>query len=218
MSKRALALLMLAPVLLAPFLLALTAPQAIAQTPPRTETRPMSQTIPMAADPAVAEKLADYDRTHTIEALKDAADAAALHDGEPTADAHARLANWIAILARFSRDLDSDFDPDHPPSMTIIPPGKFGSQYSPGVNPKDVKDPEMRAAYIEAIEKNRILLQNFGTNTKLHEAHEVILEHAANSIADAHQTLGLTNATADTMLATSPISASDRERLRSALK
>ena len=183
----------------------------------------MSMTMKAAPDPEVAGHLAAYDKTRSPDALHDAAAAASRHDGETAADpaagiaaGEARLANWLAILGRFQRDLDADFDPDHPPSMNIIPPGKFGNQYSPGVNPKNVKDPEMRAAYIAAIEKNRILLQNFGANTKLHEAQQIIREAAVRSVADAHHSLGLGSEAIRAALAGAAIMDADRAALAAA--
>lgn len=185
----------------------------------------MSQTRVTAPDPDVAAQLADYDKTHAINALKDAAAAAARHDGEIPADpaagpaiGQARLANWLDIMSRFRRDLDPDFDPDHPPSMNIVPPGPHGRQYAPGVNPKDVKDPVMREAYIAAIEKNRILLQNFGANIKLQEAQLVVREQAISSISDAQTTLGLTAAAIRASVTAASLLESDRAALLAAVK
>ena len=180
----------------------------------------MSQTQGAAIDPAVAEELAAYDKGRTIAALRAAADAAALHDGETPADpaaaqamARTRLADWIAILSRFKRDLDPDFNPDDPPATSIVPPGEFGNQYAPGVNPKDVKDPEMRRQYLIAIEQNRDKLRRFGANVKLAEAHTTIRDRAAASIRDARETLGLDAAEITAALAAGDITQSDREAL-----
>ena len=185
----------------------------------------MSQTIAIAPDPAVAAKLAEYDRSRTLEALREAADAAALHDGEVLPDpaaahtmARARVADWIAILARPKRDLDADFDPDNQPATTISPPGKFGSQYPPGIDPSRVKDPEMRAAYIIAIEKNRLAIKNYGSNYKLYEVHQTIIERAAASVRDAHQTLGMPTAEIAEMLKSADITLADRTTLLAAAR
>jgi hypothetical protein len=159
----------------------------------------MSQSTTEALDPAVAKSLADYDRSRMVQALQDATAAAAQHDGEIPPDpvtartmARSRLADWMAILSRIRRDLDPEFDPDHPPEMNIVPPGPYGNQYPPGVSPRDVKDPEMRHAYIEAIEKNRQRIKNFSANLKLFEARQVVVEKAAQSLGDARVNLGLT--------------------------
>jgi hypothetical protein len=74
-------------------------------------------------DPEVAEKLAEYDEVGSPLALKEAADAAALHDGRAPPDpslglalARQRVAGWAEILERLTRDIDPEFDPETPPA------------------------------------------------------------------------------------------------------
>ena len=214
------------PVVLA-LLLALTAAPAFAQPPGSQNTMETHPTMPDASatqiDPAIARSLAEYDASRALAPLRKAADDAALHDGEAPPDpatglsmARMRVATWIAILSRFKRDIDPDFDPDHPPSMNIVPPGEHGDQYAPGVSPQDVKDPEMRRQYIVAIEKNRERLQNFGATVKLKEAHRQVVESAASSIADARHTLGLPLAEITAMLDRADITRADRKALLAA--
>jgi len=174
-------------------------------------------------EPDVAAKLAEYDTTREPLALKEAADAAALHDGQAPPNpslalplARQRVASWLAILARFKRDLDPTFNPNDKPVMRIRPPGPDGLQYAPGVDPKDVKDPAMREAYIAAIEANRERIANFGRNAKLFEAHRIVLERARPSVADAHHTLGLPVEEINAMLLAADILPPDRDALRAA--
>jgi hypothetical protein len=202
--------------------IALCVPPAGAQQ--QTEKADMSQPEALPVEKDVAAALASYDATRQVEALQEAADAAARDDGEAVAEpdaalarARARLGSWIAILSRFRRDLDPEFDPDHPPSINIIPPGKYGDQYAPGVNPKDVKDPEMRREYIIAIEKNKERLANFGFMVKLNTAHAAARERAAASIEDAHTTLGLPAAEIASALGHADILPADRDALTAAV-
>lgn len=176
-------------------------------------------------DPDVVDKLIEYDRTRAPVLLKEAADAAALHDRQAPPDpalaltlARNRVAGWLAIVARFRRDLDPDFDPNRIPPLHVSPPRTAsGAQLPPGVRPSDVKDPEARKAYIEAIEKNRERLARFGQDSELFRARAVVLERAASSIADAHATLGLPVEEITAMIAAADIGADDRKALLAAL-
>ncbi len=184
----------------------------------------MSQSTVSAPDADVEHKLADYDRSRSPEALSEAAEAAALHDGEPAADpeaglgvARARVHDWVAVLFRFKRDMDADFDPNRKLTMNIVPPGPTGNQYAPGVDPKDVKDPEMRRAYVEEIAKNQQRIKNFTVNLRLYQAHKAILEKAAQSVADAHQTLGMPAPEIAAMLNQAEILPGDRAAILAAV-
>ena len=175
-------------------------------------------------EPAVATPLASYDASHDVAALQDATDAAAREDGEALPDpaaalarARLRVANWTAILARFKRDLDPDFDPDHPPPLTVEPPEVGGVQYPPGVRPSDIKDPKARREYETAIANNSERVQRFSAAVKLREAHEAILERAAESLRDAHETLALPVAELAAALDKADILPADRTTLRGAI-
>ena len=188
----------------------------------QTETAPGGFAAP---DAEVTEKLVEYDEHRVPLALKEAGDAAALHDGQAPPDpslatqlARQRLAGWLAILARFKRDMDPAFDPANPPPRRVPPPpGAGGAQMPPGVHPDDVKDPEARRAYITAIEQNRERIAAYGLNSRLYQAHAVIIERAPPSIADAHQTLGLPIDEVAAMIAAADVTTADRDVLLSAL-
>jgi len=175
-------------------------------------------------DAEVTEKLLQYDQTRLPLTLKEAADAAALHDGQAPPDpalgqalGRQRVAGWLAILERLKRDLDPAFDPKDKPTLNVMPPGKDGNQYAPGVNPKDVKDPAMREAYIAAIEKNNERIESYAKNVKLFQAHRIIMERAVPSIADARSTLGLSAEEITAILKTADITEADRGTLLHAL-
>ena len=181
---------------------------------------------PQLLDPGVVEKLLEYDQTREPVLLKEAADAAALHDREMPADpslalplARARVGSWLAILRRFKRDADPAFDPAKIPPMHVAPPPlPSGAQLPPGVRPSDIKDPETRRAYIEAIEKNQVRLANFSRDSALYRARTVVLERAVGSIADARMTLGLPAAEAEAMMRGGEIDARDLQVLMGALQ
>jgi hypothetical protein len=181
---------------------------------------------PQPLDPGVVEKLTEYDQTREPVLLKEAADAAALHDRQMPPDpslglalGRARVASWLAILSRFKRDADPGFDPAKVPSLHVAPPPTAsGAQLPPGVRPSDVKDPEARKVYIEEIEKNRVRLANFGRDSELFRARAVVLERAVGSIADARTTLGMPAAEIGAMMGGAAIDARDLEALQGALR
>ncbi|MBV8913251.1 MAG: hypothetical protein JOZ05_09460, partial [Acetobacteraceae bacterium] len=129
-----------------------------------------------------------------------------------------RVAGWVAILARLKRDMDPQFDPAKPPSRNVAPPPMAsGAQLPPGASPNDIKDPDARQAYIAAIEQNRQRIADYGKNTKLYQAHEVIIERAPPSIADANKTLGLPMHDIEAIIAAADITNADRAALTAAL-
>jgi hypothetical protein len=202
--------------------------QAFAQT--ETKVSPMSQPDTAsdgfaAPDAEVSEKLAEYDKSLAPAQLKEAADAAALHDGQMAPDpslaeplARQRIAGWLAILERLKRDLDPEFNPANPPVRRVTPPlTASGAQLPPGVSPDDIKDPKARQAYIAAIQQNAERIASYGRNAKLYQAHAVIIERAPPSIADAHNTLGMPIEDIETMITRADITNADREVLLAAL-
>lgn len=181
---------------------------------------PMSQTQ-TAPDPEVTAKLEEYDRTRSPNSLREAADAAALHDGQAAPDAGAgpalgrqRVAGWLAIVGRIERDLPPGFDPANKPTISVAPPpSASGAQLPPGVDPRNVADPAARQAYIAAIQANRERLASFDRDAKLHQARASVLERAAASIADARQTLGLDPAEIQAMVTEAALTPGDRAAL-----
>src|SRR5262249_2619691 len=102
----------------------------------------------------VTATLGRYDNTHDPALLEDAADQIGREDGSVPADAneakrvgHDRVALWLALFARFKRDLDPKFDPDNPPTRRVTPPPFKGVQLMPGADPSLIPDPELRRQY-----------------------------------------------------------------------
>ena len=172
----------------------------------------------------VASALAAYDKTRRPDLLRQAADAAAQEDGNPPADpaaapaeARARIESWIAILSRFRRDLDQNFDPDHPPSTVVQAPVVHGRVLMPYQRPSDLKDPEERAALEKEIAGRDERVARFDAMATLAAAHDVVLEKAAHSLRDARDVLGLSAAQIDALIANADISPKDRSILHDAI-
>jgi hypothetical protein len=218
-------------VLVAGAALCLAAQPAPVFSQPRTKASSMSETNSTAneitpPDAEVSEKLAEYDESRAPLALKEAADAASLHDGQAPPDpaladslARQRVAGWLAILERLKRDMDPDFNPANaPPRRVAPPPSKSGTQLPPGVNPEDVKDPQARQGYVAAIQQNAERIAAYARNAKLYQARAVIIERASPSIADAHRTLGLPVAEAEAMITGADITPADKDALLAPLR
>jgi hypothetical protein len=186
----------------------------------RTETAMAAN----AVDPAVEKPLEQYDRQHDVDALRNAIDAAALHDGATVAEpevaralSRARVFDWIAILSRFKRDVDPNFDFSKPPAVKVQPPGPLGLQYMPGVPPSHVKDLATRKAYEDAIAENDRKIALFGSMRTLMALHDTAVERAGASIRDAIQSLGAPEAEVRGMLLAGDIAPADRDALFKAL-
>ena len=75
---------------------------------------------------------------------------------ERTAARLQTLQAWLAILVRVDLAKDPSFTGDDPPATKVSPPTTPGGPaYLPGVDPKQVRDPKVRADYERAIEQNR---------------------------------------------------------------
>lgn len=64
------------------------------------------------------------------------------------------LGTWLRILALVEANKDMTFTKDDQAYTEIDVPGEGGKGYPSGTDPKDVKDPATRAAYIKALEEN----------------------------------------------------------------
>ncbi len=105
-----------------------------------------------------------------------------------------------------------------PPMNVSPPPSPSGAQLPPGVNPRDVKDPATRSAYVALIEKNRQRLARYGADARLFEAHAALLERAVPSVRDAQATLGLPTAEIVAMVQAADIAPADRAALLAGIK
>jgi hypothetical protein len=176
---------------------ALIQPSARAQRP--MEMKPMSDaSAPSTLEADANAALAEYDKTRDPEALRNVADQIVREDGAIPPDPAAALAQgrlrlklWLVVFSRLHRDVDPDFDPDQPPSMTVAPPKIGGTQFPPGVRPTDLPDPEARRQYEEAVAANARRLEQFRVQLKLAELHDSLIERAIDSLRNARDTLGL---------------------------
>jgi hypothetical protein len=66
------------------------------------------------------------------------------------------LMTWMLVLARIDAAKDPNFDPEDAPLTKVSPPQVPGEPaYPPGVDPKVIRNPEIRAEYERVIEQNR---------------------------------------------------------------
>ncbi len=167
-----------------------------------TETKTMSQaTSSSTIEADVNGALAEYDRTRVPDALRNAADQLVRDDGVVPADPGAalqqgrtRLKLWIAIMFRFKRDLDADFDPANPPSSRQPALVINGQEQPPWIEPKDLKDPAERKQAEDQIAAHNRRVAQFSGMFKLDAVHQTVLAHAVDSLRNARDTLGLSAA------------------------
>ena len=64
----------------------------------------------------------------------------------------------LKVLLALARARDPRYDPSSPidwPAAELVPPGTNGMKYPSGVDPKAIKEPDVRKAYEEAIAENK---------------------------------------------------------------
>lgn len=164
--------------------------------------------------------LSRYDQSRDPALLRDASDQVSQQDGSAPPDPEQarrigqdRIALWLEVFSRFKRDLDPGFDPDNAPTLRVMPPLVGNMQLPPGVPPSSIPDPELRRKYEQDIAGNRDRIRDFAAQNKLHEAHVAVLERAAESIRDAHATLGLSGQEIRSALAKGDVLPGDRNAL-----
>ena len=170
-----------------------------AQAQSTTETKPMSQTSASSTIEAdVTAALAAYDRTRAPDALRDAADQLVRDDGvvpdDPAAalqQGRTRLRLWVAVLSRFKRDLDPDFDPANPPSSRQPALVINGQEQPPWVEPKDLKDPAERKQAEDQIAAHDRRVDQFSGMFRLDAVHKSVMARAIDSLRNARDTLRL---------------------------
>ena len=109
------------------------------------------------------ETLQQYDKSKDVLLLRKAGEQLERVDlftpSSPEQRAEARLQTlnaWLLVLLRIDGARDPRFDPDDPPLTKVAPPDVPGQpSYAPGIEPKLIGDPKVRAAYEKAIAENR---------------------------------------------------------------
>jgi len=80
---------------------------------------------------------------------------------------------WLTILQTIDKHMDSSFNPEDVPQMSVMPPQtKSGIQYPPGAAPAVVDDPQARQDYEKAIKANQEKQQSYLMQTQLHDLNE----------------------------------------------
>jgi hypothetical protein len=73
------------------------------------------------------------------------------------------------LLAVIDQNIDTNFDnPTNFPAMNLSPPGPCGMNYPSGVDPNDIKEPEIRAQYEAALKQNEEKAARALFQTRLH--------------------------------------------------
>jgi hypothetical protein len=91
---------------------------------------------------------------------------------EPAVARRAEAKMWLTLLAAIEQSIDTNYDVNNPTNWAAVnlipPPTAEGMRYPSGVNPKDIKEPEIRAQYEAALKLNdeKIVRANFQTGVR----------------------------------------------------
>jgi len=66
---------------------------------------------------------------------------------------------WLKTWNRLENEKDEQFNPANLPSINVSPPAKTG--LPPGVSPDAIQDPQLKQEYLQALEKNRIIIEQY---------------------------------------------------------
>ena len=111
----------------------------------------------------VRENVEQYDKSKDLLSLRKAGeqlervDPFAPSNTEQRADVRLQTLNvWLLILLRVDAAKDPRFDPNDPPPSKLAPRSVAGQPpYLPGIDPKQIRDPQVRADYEKAIAENK---------------------------------------------------------------
>jgi hypothetical protein len=87
---------------------------------------------------------------------------------------HMKLSFWLQALDQVHAMKDEAWDPDDLPYMNIGVPGE--TQYSAGVSPDSIEDPETRKKYEEALKKNAEKAERYRRQSDIRELERWCLE------------------------------------------
>jgi hypothetical protein len=76
------------------------------------------------------------------------------------------LVLWLSVLQHIEKEIDPQFDQSDLPELNAAPPTVAGQPFDSGMSPANIKDPEARRQYEEAIEANhrKVVRYNFQIN------------------------------------------------------
>jgi F5/8 type C domain len=108
--------------------------------------------------------LAEFEKTKSIDQLEHALRAVeripppGVDKAVPWPVARRELTQmWLKFLATMDQNLDPNFDVNNPTNWAAVelaPPGAGGLRYPSGVDPNDIKEPEVRAQYEAELKEN----------------------------------------------------------------
>jgi hypothetical protein len=97
-----------------------------------------------------------------------------------------KLELWLSVLSRIDKEIDPSFDPADVPAMSITPPAVPGENTYSGMSPKDIKDPQARRKYEQALEKNQAKTARYSYQRKLMKLNERLSRKAEAYIKRAY--------------------------------
>jgi len=122
----------------------------------------------------VDQDLQDLHKNKSLDALRRASSLAESIKPETVAGVEqrrelrrSRLNALLKILAAIDQEIDPAFDPKDVPSSTVAPPVIDGVVLDSGIDPKHIKNPKVRKAYEQAIDRNAQKARRYAFQTGL---------------------------------------------------
>ena len=97
-----------------------------------------------------------------------------------------RLVEMLTILDAIDVELDRTFDPSDTPSSSVTPPVVNGVVLDSGIDPKHVKDPQVRAAYEQAIAKNNEKARKYAFQKGLQQIDNDVTREVHRMLSDPY--------------------------------
>ena len=97
-----------------------------------------------------------------------------------------KLSLWLSLLNRIDRERDPAFDADDVASRSVAVPKVKGIRLRSGMDPKDIKDPNVRRQYEEALAKNTEKAKKYALQTHLLKLDERLTQRVGVYIAEAY--------------------------------
>ena len=83
-----------------------------------------------------------------------------------------KLILWLKVLNAIDAKLDPKFDANNTPALAVTPPPD--AQVPAGADPNSIRDPKIRAEYLDSITANQEKARYYSLQYKLHRLNEQI--------------------------------------------
>jgi hypothetical protein len=97
-----------------------------------------------------------------------------------------RFGEMLTVLAAIDEEIDPSFDPSDVPSLSVTPPVVRGAVLDSGIDPKHIKDPEVRHEYEQAIARNAEKSARYKFQSGLRRIDDELMGFVTRSIGEPY--------------------------------